>query len=268
MSTNTVDSQEKQVLRVLVADDERLPRQQLIDSLMQCEPRLEVVAEVANGQLAFDAILALEPDLAFLDIRMPALSGLEVAMRLRELNGDRLKRPPAIVFLTAYDHHALEAFEARAVDYLLKPVDIERLKETLARLAHQKEDGFRAKLDAMDLSKRGSGPLTKRLRWIQASVASTTHFIPVDEVMWFRSDEKYTLVQTPSMQAVIRSSLKELEQQLDPDAFWMIHRNCLVAVSAIERSERDAFGRIRVKIRGSSQWLDVSRSHAHRFKGM
>ena len=158
MSRNPVDAQEKQVLRVLVADEERLPRQQLIDSLMQCEPRLEVVPEVANGQLAFDAILALEPDLAFLDIRMPALSGLEVGIRLRELNCDRLK----IVFLTAYDHHALEAFEARAVDYLLKPVDIKRLKETLGRLAHQKEDGFQAKLDAMDLSKRGSGPLTKR----------------------------------------------------------------------------------------------------------
>ncbi|MFN5338841.1 MAG: LytR/AlgR family response regulator transcription factor, partial [Burkholderiales bacterium] len=171
MSINPVDTQERQVLRVLVADDERLPRQQLIDSLMQCEPRLEVVAEVANGQLAFDAILALEPDLAFLDIRMPALSGLEVAMRLRELNSDRLKRPPAIVFLTAYDHHALEAFEARAVDYLLKPVDLERLKETLARLAHQKDDGFQSKLDAIDLSKRGSEPVTKRLRWIQASVA-------------------------------------------------------------------------------------------------
>jgi len=255
-------------LRAVLADDERLPREQLLSALTRVWPDLQVVGLASHGAQALHMIGALSPDVAFLDIRMPEMSGLEVAHAVQSLS-----HPCAIVFLTAFDEHALAAFDAQAVDYLLKPIDEKRLAQTADRLRerlrpHQEGvwDAARVKLP-MHTGHRATEP-ARPLRWIQASVGGAVHFIAVDEVLWFRSDEKYTVVRTPQQEAVIRTPLKDLVQQLPHDHFWPIHRNCIVAVSAIEKTERDAFGRTRLKVRGMDQWLEVSRSHAGRFRGM
>lgn len=254
-------------LRAVLADDERLPREQLRAALARVWPELQLVGEASHGAEALSLMERLQPDVAFLDIRMPEMSGLEVAHAVRAL-----PLPCAVVFLTAFDEHALAAFDAQAVDYLLKPVDEQRLAQTAQRLRerhaqHQTATWDMARLQAA-LQPTPLPLATPALKWIQASVGSAVHFIAVDEVLWFHSDDKYTVVRTAQQEAVIRTPLKELAQQLNPDHFWPIHRNCIVAVGAIEKSERDAFGRTRLKVRGMEKWLEVSRSHALRFKGM
>ena len=259
-------------LRALVADDERLLREQLKSRLAAVWPELEVVAEARDGAEAVERADTLRPDVVFLDIRMPGLGGIEAAgeiLALADWNGE-------IVFVTAYDEYAVAAFERGALDYLLKPVEAERLAQTAQRL--QSRLGSRARPDdnALDevLAKlvrlqRGldAGPVPAQpLRWIQCTSGATTKLIDVRDVLFFRSDEKYTRVQTRDQEALIRTPIRELVPQLDPQQFWQIHRSTIVNLSAIAAVTRDDTGRQRVQIQGHPEVLEVSRSFAHLFR--
>lgn len=254
--------------RAILADDERLMREQLRVRLTEAWPELQIVAEARNGEEAVAAVEAERPDLAFLDIRMPGMTGIDAAKAI----AGRCH----VVFITAYDEYAVEAFEHGAVDYVLKPVERERLATTVARLKARLNSpvpdlsALLAQLSSQLHTQIGSiASAPKRaLQWIQASVGSEIRMIPVDEVLFFISDEKYTRVQTATQEALIRKPIKELIDELDPDQFWQIHRSTLVNAKAITGVTRDVTGRQRVLIKGSNEKLEVSRSFNHLFKQM
>ncbi len=254
--------------RAIIADDERLMREQLRTRLVDVWPELEIVAEAKNGEEAVAAVREHAPDLAFLDIRMPGMTGIEAARAI----GDACH----IVFITAYNEYAVDAFEHGAVDYVLKPAERERLEVTVARL--KKRLGQRpsdlgellaklsARLDAAEVpgASKGGG----RLQWIQASVGQQLKLIPVADILFFTSDEKYTRVQTETFEALIRKPIKELVEELDPEKFWQIHRSTIVNADAITGVTRDFRGRQLVQVRGRPDKLEVSRNYTHLFKQM
>jgi DNA-binding LytR/AlgR family response regulator len=249
----------------IIADDERLMRDQLRMRLEQVWPELEIVGEAKNGEEAVELVSQHQPDLTFLDIRMPGKTGMEAA---REI-GDRSQ----IVFVTAYDQYAVEAFERGAVDYVLKPSEPERLKVTVERLKARLDkpgavvnDSVTAMLS--QLAEKIAAPKPKHLQWIQASIGSDLRMIPVEEILFFRSDEKYTCVQTEKFEALIRKPVRDLADELDPSLFWQIHRATLVNVNAIEGVTRDIRGRHLVLVKGRPEKLEVSRSFLHLFKQM
>ena len=249
----------------IVADDEDLPRAELVRMLGAAWPGLRIAAECEHGPAAVEAIDAHGPDIAFLDIRMPGLSGLDVA---RAASGRC-----HVVFTTAYDSHAIEAFEAGAVDYLLKPVSAARLAQAVHRL--QERLALRqpaAELDTLverlAARMRGHEPEAPRLRWISASVGDTIKMFSIDEVLFFQSDEKYTRVVTADDEAHVRKPLKELAAGLDPDVFWQVHRGVVVRADRIGRATRDDLGRITLQIKGHAETLAVSQAYAWRFKPM
>jgi len=249
----------------IIADDERLMRDQLRMRLEQVWPELEIVGEAKNGEEAVELVGQCHPDFTFLDIRMPGKTGIEAA---REI-GERSQ----IVFVTAYDQYAVEAFERGAVDYVLKPSEPERLKVTVERLKARLDkpgavvnDSVTAMLS--QLAEKIAAPKPKHLQWIQASIGSDLRMIPVEEILFFRSDEKYTCVQTEKFEALIRKPVRDLADELDPSLFWQIHRATLVNVNAIEGVTRDIRGRHLVLIKGRSEKLEVSRSFLHLFKQM
>jgi DNA-binding LytR/AlgR family response regulator len=263
--------------RAVIADDERLLREQLKSRLAAVWPELEVVAEARDGTEAVERVDALRPDVVFLDIRMPGLSGIEAAseiLALSDWSGE-------IVFVTAYDEYAVAAFERGALDYLLKPVEPERLAQTVQRLkarfasakpspAAKDEAALDAVFQKLMELRRGmdqSAARTQPMRWIQATSGSTTRLIDVNDVLFFRSDEKYTRVQTKDTEAFIRTPIRELLPQLDANQFWQIHRSAVVNVGAIAQVTRDDAGRQKVHIAGHPEVLEVSRSFAHLFRG-
>ena len=273
-------------ITAILADDERLMREQLRARLSEAWPELEFVAEAKNGSEAVELVNTHEPDFAFLDIRMPGMTGIEAA---REIIG-REDNACQIVFITAYDQYAVEAFEQGAIDYVLKPADRERLAKTVERLKGRIAEGASAtpeqhpkslaqpdvaalltrlatRLDetAGPTSSTGKPP---RLQWIQASVGQSLRLIPVDDVLFFQSDEKYTRVQTVQFEALIKKPIKELIDELDPDQFWQIHRATLVNAQAIATVTRDFRGRQIVTVTGHPQKLEVSRTYTHLFKQM
>jgi DNA-binding LytR/AlgR family response regulator len=249
----------------IIADDERLMRDQLRMRLSQVWPELQIVGEAKNGEEAVELVTQLKPDLTFLDIRMPGKTGMEAA---REI-GNRSN----VVFVTAYDQYAVEAFERGAIDYVLKPpeqerllVTVDRLKERLAKPAAPVNDSVSAMLS--ELAQKIAAPKPKYLQWIQASIGQDLRMIPVEEILFFRSDEKYTCVQTDKFEALIRKPVRDLAEELDPSLFWQIHRATLVNVNAIEGVTRDIRGRHLVLVKGRSDKLEVSRSFLHLFKQM
>jgi DNA-binding LytR/AlgR family response regulator len=252
-------------IRALIADDERLMREQLRARLAETWPELAIVAEARNGQEAVDLVAEHQPDLVFLDIRMPGMTGIEAARAI----GGRCH----VVFITAYDQYAVEAFEQGAVDYVLKPAERERLAVTVQRLK-AKLDRPPADLDGLlsalagRLGVAGAANAKPKLEWIQAAVGQTLRLIPVQEVLFFQSDEKYTRVQTAQVEALIKKPLKELIDELDPKVFWQIHRATLVNVHAIAGVGRDMRGHLVVQLKDHPQKLEVSRSFTHLFKGM
>jgi len=264
---------EERPVTALIADDEAPMRDLLRSRLQQVWPDLQIVAEAANGVEAVELGEQFRPDIAFLDIRMPGLSGIEAARRLYERSH--------IVFATAYDQYALDAFEQGALDYLLKPVSAERLATTCARLqarlraranaaaeaAPQDIGQQLAKLTAL-LENRGKPEKPAYLRWIQAQVGSSLRMVSTREILFFQSDEKYTRVQTAGAEFLIRKTLKELLDELDPDEFWRIHRSTLVRVDAIAEVKRDLRGRQMLKVRGYAGELEVSRNHSYLFQQM
>ncbi|OYT85671.1 MAG: DNA-binding response regulator [Burkholderiales bacterium PBB6] len=277
--------------RAVLADDERLMREQLRARLTEAWPELEIVAEARNGTEAVELVEQHRPDVVFLDIRMPGMTGVDAARQIAQMDVGDDGVLPEIVFITAYDQYAVEAFEQGAADYVLKPAERERLKVTVERIRKRLAD--RQADDASDGGERDSAaapPLQQLLhrlsgqlgglgvagvqakpaylQWIQATVGQAIQMIPVDEVLFFISDEKYTRVQTATVEALIRKPIKELVDEIDPQRFWQIHRSTLVAVNAIAGVTRDFRGRQIVAVKGHTQKLEVSRSYAHLFKGM
>jgi DNA-binding LytR/AlgR family response regulator len=248
----------------VVADDERLMRDQIVAQLRQAWPELVIVGEASNGREAVAAVLRLEPDIVFLDIRMPEMDGVEAA---RALAGRA-----HVVFVTAYDQYAISAFEHGAIEYLLKPADPERLALTCRRLRERLAQAPEPMNDLLaQLSQQlAAGGIQARapLRWVQASVGAHLRMIPVSDVLFFRAEDKYTRVQTPRFEALIRKPIKELIDELDPSEFWQIHRSTVVRVDAIEQVSRNLRGNQVVHVKGSDEKLEVSRSFNHLFKQM
>ena len=280
MNLNTAMSK---MPRAVIADDERLMRDQLRTRLHQVWPELEVVAEARNGLEAVQAVREHQPDVIFLDIRMPGLTGVEAAKEIAqlELSDDALL--PEMVFITAYDQYAIDAFEQGVVDYVLKPAEPERLRLTAERLKTRlmqrapefnglEKDSSLATHSVQQLlhvlSAQVSGRPTQYLSWLQASVGQTLQLVPVEDVLYCVSDEKYTRVQTAKQEFLIRKPIKELVEALDPTIFWQIHRSTLVNVKAIAGVLRDERGRQEVLIKGRSEKLQVSRSAAQLFRSM
>ena len=284
-------------LRALIADDERLMREQLRSRLAEVWPELEIVAEARNGQEAVDLTAQHLPDVVFLDIRMPGMTGVDAARHIAQL--PTFDDAPGgawpgceIVFITAYDQYAVQAFEQGVVDYVLKPAERERLSLTMQRIQARMAQRAAASAgegptapdseapptlpahtpDMQALLQKLAGQLNPkappRLKWIQATVGQTIQMIPVDDVLFFISDEKYTRVQTAATEALIRKPIKELIEELDMELFWQIHRSTLVNTRAITGVSRDLRGRQLVHLRGSNEKLEVSRSYTGLFKGM
>ncbi|KQV51209.1 MULTISPECIES: LytTR family DNA-binding domain-containing protein [unclassified Duganella] len=253
----------------IIADDEEPMRDMLRKRLHEAWPELEIVAEAANGIEAIALAGQHQPDIVFLDIRMPGLTGIEAARMLF----NRCH----IVFITAYDQYAIEAFEQGALDYLLKPVNLERLKTACERLQARlgkTPNNIERQLSQL-LQQSGRGPASgagpaqpEFLHWIQAQVGNSLRMISTREVLFFRADEKYTRVQTAQGEFLIRKTLKELEDELDPNEFWRIHRSTLVRVDAIAEVTRDLRGRQMVRVRNSTEELEVSRGNTHLFQQM
>ena len=277
-------------LRALIADDERLMREQLRTRLAEVWPELQIVAEAKNGIEAVALTEQQHPDIVFLDIRMPGLTGVEAARQIAQLpTFDDADGWPGceIVFITAYDQYAVEAFEQGVVDYVLKPAERERLAVTVGRIrqriaarqvaADSTTDTDAAVLPAhtphmqqllQSLSRQLNPNTPPKLQWIQATVGTNIQMIPVDDVLFFISDEKYTRVQTASVEALIRKPIKELIDELDMTLFWQIHRSTLVNTKAIAGVSRDLRGRQLVAVKGHPEKLEVSRSFTGLFKGM
>ena len=248
----------------IIADDERLMRDQLRARLTQVWPELTILGEAKNGEEAVSLVNELKPDFAFLDIRMPAKTGLEAAKEIGTA--------AHIVFITAYDQYAVEAFDQGAVDYVLKPADTERLGKTVERLkqrlSSESEPPDMSNMLAQLAKQLGISAKPNYLQWIQASIGQELRLIPVEEILFFKSDEKYTCVQTATYEALIRKPVRDLAEELDPNLFWQIHRSTLVNSKAIAGVVRDMRGRHLVQIKDSNEKLEVSRSFIHLFKQM
>ncbi|MFC3107980.1 LytR/AlgR family response regulator transcription factor [Undibacterium arcticum] len=246
----------------IIADDERLMREQMQLRLKQAWPELEIVGEAKNGDEAIELVQRHKPDFTFLDIRMPGKTGLEAAKVIGTQSH--------IVFVTAYDQYAVEAFEQGAVDYVLKPAEPNRLRMTVERLKsrlHAAPTDMSAMLSRL-AQQMGIAAKPSYLQWIQASIGQELRLIPVEEILFFQSDEKYTCVRTARYEALIRKPVRDLAEELDPALFWQIHRATLVNVNAIEGVTRDLRGRHLVMVKGHSEKLEVSRSFVHLFKQM
>ncbi|MCZ4308473.1 LytR/AlgR family response regulator transcription factor [Vibrio atlanticus] len=269
----------------IIADDEALLRHHLDKSLAEVWPELEIVGKAQNGLEAMQSIQQLKPDVAFLDIRMPELDGISLAKQLNKLDS-----PPLIVFITAYDEYAVKAFEHNAMDYLLKPINEERLLATCQKVqvrlsSNQTQSGITAEqpdITALmaQLQQLSQSTLQqtqppqqqkKHLTWLKASVGEDIHLIAVDDVSYFKAEDKYVSIfkkgQGGSLEEfILRVSLKELIAQLNPDEFWQIHRSVVVKVSAIDKVKKGLSGQMSAYVSGEK--LPISRASQALFKGM
>ncbi len=243
----------------LIAEDEPLMRDRLLDQLRQVWPELQVTCVARNGNEALDMWRDQKPQIAFLDIRMPGKTGLEVAAEI----GDAAH----LVFITAYDEYAVKAFESGAADYLLKPVESDRLAETVARLK-KRVGSAPADLTTLigQLLNQGGRSSEPKLKWIRASLGSQTRLINVNEVLFFQSDTKYTRIVLQESEALVRTPLKELIEGLDEDEFWQIHRGTIVNAHAIDKAVREGPEKLVVHLKGHKEKLGVSRQYFHLFK--
>jgi DNA-binding LytR/AlgR family response regulator len=252
----------------VIAEDEPILRAQLKTKLGKLWPELQIVADVGDGELALEAIAEHRPQLAFLDIQMPEMTGVEVA---RSLAANRDLKCH-IVFVTAFDQYAVEAFEANAVDYVLKPYSDARLQAAVDRLKQRLESvpaPAPQDLSALVASIAARlNPQSEKLKWIKASVGTTLRLIPIEDVLFFQSGEKYTMVATKELDALIRTPIKDIIDGIDSDKYWQIHRSTVVNASAIESVSRDFRGQATVKVKGRKENLAVSRPFSHLFKQM
>src|SRR6185436_17493505 len=246
----------------IVAEDEPILRAQLEGKLKKLWPELEVIASVADGAAALEALEDRAPDFMFLDIQMPEMTGVEVARHV----GGRSH----VVFVTAYDQYAIQAFETGAVDYVLKPATDERLAVTIERLKTKLASPAPPPDITSVLARltEQMGARKERLQWIKATQGQNLRLIPVADVLFFQSDEKYTRVVTADSEALIKTPIRELLDGLDPQVFWQIHRSTLVNAGAIASVTRDFRGQAHVKVKGKDESLVVSRIYSHLFKQM
>lgn len=264
----------------LIAEDEPLVAAALERALHAAWPELTVASIADNGIEAIERIRALRPDVVFLDIAMPGASGLDVARACAEL-----AEAPQIVFVTAYDHYALDAFERAAIDYLLKPVEPGRLEQTVARLKvrlagriDRQLDGGSALplppealqrlIDTLQQLAPASPSSSTRLTYLRASVGNEVRIVPVEDVMLLEAADKYVVVTTSAGELLIRTSLKELLSQLDPQQFWQVHRGTIVNVRHVESASTNAVGKTTLKLRGLAARVAVSRQYSHLFRQM
>jgi len=252
----------------LIADDEPLLRERLRAHLARLWPELEIVAEARNGREAIEFFETHLPRIAFLDVHMPGLNGIDAARAIA--------RRAEIVFVTAHEHYAVQAFEHGAVDYVIKPFEEARLADSVARLKSRLAapvplaPGFDAVLDrlAIELKTRGAAEGRKYLQWIRASVASSVRLIPVEQIAFLRSDEKYTLVVWEGGEALIRTPIRELADELDPDTFAQIHRSVIVNLRQVAQVDRGFNDTAEVRLKNRREVLPVSRSFLHVFRQM
>lgn len=259
----------------LLAEDEPLLASALRGELARAWPDLQVVADVRDGLSAVERALALRPDVLFLDIRMPGQSGLEAAEELAHAWPDAAPFP-LLVFVTAYDQYAVQAFDAQAVDYIVKPVDSARLRRTVERLqallAQRAQSAAGADFGLAALSQLlvagRPAAAVAQLHVIQASVGNSIHMVPIDQVLVFEAADKYVRVLTGAREYLIRTPLKDLLPQLDATRFWQVHRGTVVQASAIDTVIRDEAGKLHLTLRGRSDKLAVSRLYSHLFRAM
>jgi len=246
----------------IIAEDEALLAHDLKQRLTAAWPQLDIVATATNGPQALQLISELRPDVVFLDIQMPGMTGLEVARQL--------PYRPHIVFVTAYSEHAVTAFERDAVDYLLKPAQDERLQQTIERL----QELVAKKAPAANLEAMLSGLLNRLpdreryLKWIRAGVGNTVHNIAVDDVLYFEAEDKYTRVITRQLESLVRIAISELDAQLDPEHFQRVHRGTIVNLRCIKAIHKNELGNLELSVEGRSEKLPVSRAHAAAFRQM
>ena len=261
----------------LIAEDEPLLALALQAELATVWPTLQICATVGDGASAVTQALTLQPDVLFFDIRMPGQSGLEAAAELAEAWPTTGRPFPALVFVTAYDQHALEAFDAQAVDYVLKPVQTARLARTVEKIqralsaphtAAPASQGMDHTLEQLRQLLLPAAPAQAHLRHIQASVGNQIHLVPVQDVLYFEAADKYVRVLTASHEYLIRTPLKDLLPQLDPGQFWQVHRGTVVRADAIERVLRDEAGKLSLALRGRAEVLGVGRVYGGLFRGM
>jgi DNA-binding LytR/AlgR family response regulator len=243
----------------IIAEDEEVLRGELREMLAMQWPELDVVAEVGDGDAACRAVEELAPSIVFLDIEMPGASGLAVARKV--------SAKCHVVFVTAYDKYAVAAFEQGAVDYVMKPFTPSRLDATIARLK-ARVAGPPADLTGLLQSLASLTQRKDYLRWITAAQGESLRLITVDEICYFRADHKYTLVVTPDSEALIRRPLKALAEEVDPQAFWQIHRSALVSVKQIAGVSRDVRGHLSVRLKQRTETLPVGENYVHLFKQM
>ncbi|MEO6185935.1 MAG: LytTR family DNA-binding domain-containing protein [Steroidobacteraceae bacterium] len=247
-------------ITALVAEDESGLREELCEALQRLWPALQLVARVADGADALAHWERLQPDVAFLDIQMPRVNGLDVARVVSARSH--------VVFVTAYDNHAVQAFEHGAVDYVLKPFDMDRLAMTVERLKHR-VTGAPAQLDDLLRRLRVHLPTpVAHLRWVTASLGQELRVITTEDICFFRAENKCTVVATEDKDSIITTPIKELASLLDPDSFWQVHRGTIVNIRKIARVHRDGAGQLFVQIRRRGEALPVSARYAHQFRQM
>lgn len=256
------------MVKAIVAEDEALLRRSLVDALATAWPELAIVAECEDGASALEAIDQHRPDVAFLDIRMPGLTGLEVASATAEVSP-----LTQVVFVTAYDHYAIDAFESGAIDYLLKPIAVDRLDATVQRVQGRLASGaVNSEALATLIRQLGVHPPAKAeeppLRWITASTGRETRLIQLVDVIYFRADSKYTTVMTAEGETLLRTPLRELLEVLDPAVFKQIHRSTIVNMNAVAAVVRDDTGRGCLRLRGRPETLTVSQPFMTLFRNM
>jgi len=252
-------------VKAIIADDEEQLRIYLRSKLSGLWPELDICGEAENGLKALEVVEANRPDIAFLDINMPGLSGLEVAKNITATC--------RVVFITAYDQYAIEAFENEAIDYLLKPVTDDRLAKTVQRLQKQIADAPTSPADIAKILERFMSAMKKGevpgfLKWIKVRHGDDVRLVSVDEVCYFKAEDKYTVVKTPTGESLIKKSIRQLATELDPDQFWRIHRGTIINVNFIDRINRSFAGRLTIKLEDLPETLTVSRSYSHLFKQM
>lgn len=252
-------------MKAIIADDEAQLRQYLKAKLENIWPELTICGEAGNGIEALTLVKKYQPDIAFLDIKMPGLSGIEAA--------EVIASSCWVVFITAYDEFAVTAFEKNAVDYILKPVTEERLGVTMTRIKDRMRTAKTSPIDVQSMVKKlllqmNGSEKQEYLKWIKAQDGNDIQLIPVEEICYFKASDKYTLVITKDGEALIRKPIKELADELNPDHFWQINRGAIINVSCIARVSRSLTGRFILKLHDMEEILTVSRSYTHLFKQM